>query len=130
MVNLKEMIGMKNKKERKWIDIERLVYKIGIISNLLLCIPIILNAMFWHYSFLSGITTGFNLCLIVMFIFVGIAGNNNFKYTMAEFDRRFNEIKKQSEEALKVLKEGGEKDAKKKLQSGRGQNTTNDNEEA
>lgn len=122
--------GMKKKKELKWIDIERLVCKIGIISNLLLWIPIILNAIFWHYSFLSGITTGFNLCLIVMLIFVGIAGHNNFKYEMAEFDRRFNEIKKQSEEALRVLKEGGEKDAKKKLQSGRGQDTTNDNEEA
>lgn len=121
---------MKKKKELKWIDIERLVYKIGIVSNLLLWIPIILNGFFWHCQFISGITTGFNLCLIVMLIFVGIAGHNNFKYEMAEFDRRFNEIKKQSEEALRVLKEGGEKDAKKKLQSGRKQDTTNDNEEA
>ena len=123
MVNLKEMIGMKNKKELKRIDIERLVYKIGIISNLLLWIPIILNAIFWHYSFLSGITTGFNLCLIVMFTFVGIAGHKNYKY---EMDRLADEWLRLHEDAVRR----GMEDAKKKLQSSGRQDTTNDNEEA
>ena len=114
---------MKNKKELKRIDIERLVYKIGIISNLLLWIPIILNAIFWHYSFLSGITTGFNLCLIVMFTFVGIAGHKNYKY---EMDRLADEWLRLHEDAVRR----GMEDAKKKLQSSGRQDTTNDNEEA
>lgn len=75
------------KKEFKKIDIERLVYKIAIVSNLLLLIPIVLNAALWHNRFLSGITTGFNLCLIVMMIVVGIAGNKNYKYKIDELSQ-------------------------------------------
>ena len=120
----------KKKKEFKPIDIERLVYHTSTWICWVVCLIIIVNNVWLHVEWLSGFCIGVDICLIVMMIVVSRAGHNNFKYEMAEFDRRFNEIKKQSEEALRVLKEGGEKDAKKKLQSGRKQDTTNDNEEA
>lgn len=116
------MKKMKKKKEKelKKIDIERLVYRVAIVSNLLLWILVVLNASLWHNQFLSGITTGWNLCLIVMMIAVSIAGHKNFKY----------EMNRLADEWLKLHEEmvgRGMKDAKKKLQSGREQDTTNDN---
>lgn len=123
---------MKKKKEKelKKIDIERLVYSASTWICWVVCLIIVVNNVWLHVEWLGGFCIGVDICLVVMMIVVSRAGNRNFKYEMAEFDKRFKELREKSEEALRVLREGGEEDAKKKLQSGRGQDTTNDNEEA
>lgn len=100
---------MKNK-EFKRIDIERLVYKVGAISNAILWIPILLNATLWHSHFLSGITTGWNLCLCLMLIVVGIAGHKNFKYEMEQFKWLMTQYDMDGDENNGEISSGGEQD--------------------
>ena len=113
----------KEKKEFKPIDIERLVYHASTWICWVVCLIIIVNNVWLHVEWLSGFCIGVDICLIVMMIVVSRAGHKNYKY---EMDRLADEWLRLQDEMVRR----GMEDAKKKLQSGRGQDTTNDNEEA
>ena len=118
--------GMRKKKEKKEfkpIDIEALVYHASTWICWCVCAIIAVNNLWLHVEWLSGFCIGVDVCLIVMMIVVMIAGKKNFHY---EMDRLSKEWLRLQEDAVRR----GMEDAKKKLQSGRGQDTTNDNEEA
>lgn len=117
------MMKKKEKKEFKPIDIERLVYHTSTWICWVVCLIIIINNVWLHVEWLSGFCIGVDVCLIVMMLVVSRAGHKNYKYEMDRF----------ADEWLRLRKETvrrGMEDAKKELQSGRGQDTTNDNEEA
>jgi len=81
------MIGM-NKK----IDIEKLIIRVALISNLIIWVIIILNGFLWHSSIVSAYVTGWNLCSIAMILSVSIAGDKNFKYDMEQYEWLLNHI--------------------------------------
>ena len=109
----------KEKKEFKPIDIERLVYSASTWICWVVCLIIIVNNVWLHVEWLSGFCIGVDICLIVMMIVVSRAGHKNYEY---EMDRLVDEWLRLHEEMVRR----GMEDAKKKLQSGRGQDTTND----
>ena len=117
------MMKKKEKKEFKPIDIERLVYNTSTWICWVVCLIIIINNVWLHVEWLSGFCIGVDICLIVMMIVVSRAGHKNYKY---EMDRLADEWLRLHEEMVRR----GMEDAKKKLQSDRGQDTTDDNEEA
>lgn len=113
----------KKKKEFKPIDIERLVYHTSTWICWVVCAIIAVNNLWLHVEWLSSFCIGVDTCIIIMMIVVMIASKKNFHY---EMNRLADEWLRLHEEMVRR----GMEDAKKKLQSSRGQDTTNDNEEA
>lgn len=106
----------KNKeKELEMVDLERVINKFGFYTSLCLLPIAIINVFVWANHWLSGIIFGWCICVMCISLLSVVVGEHNFKCVLQDFE--------------KIRKEVGMKDAKE-LQSGRGQDTTNDNEEA
>lgn len=96
---MRMVIGMNNKK----IDIERLVVRVALISNLIIWVIVILNLWLWHNKIVSAYVTGWNLCSIAMTISVSIAGDINFKYDMEQYELEWEKIKKEIEDGEREI---------------------------
>ena len=104
--------GMKikkiKKKDFKKIDIERLVYRTGVILCLLAWIPLIFNNLRWHSDLVACLIAGWNLCIITIDIIVFIAGNKNYKYEMARLTEEF--LNAMMEKVRREMEDGEEKE--------------------
>ena len=86
------------KTNKKKIDIEKLVIRVALISNLIIWVIIILNLWLWRNTTVSAYVTGWNLCSIAMMLSVSIAGDMNFKYDMEQYELEWERIKKEIED--------------------------------
>ena len=88
---------------KKKIDIEKVVIRVALISNLIIWVIIILNLWLWHNKLISAYVTGWNLCSIAMMVSVGIAGDKNFKYDMEQYELEWERIKKEIEDGERKI---------------------------
>ena len=107
---------MRKKKELKMIDYGDVLNRIAFFTNTFIATPLaFVNAFCWHKDWLMGGIVGWCLSSLVASVVDVRVSDHNFKCIMQDFDK---------------IRKAVEEDAKKKLQSSRGQDTANDNEEA
>lgn len=94
----------KNKKERRLLDMENVLTKFSMMSNLFVMLPLaIFNCKFLKNDVISGVVIGWCVCLIGTTIVSSIVGYNNHRYVI---DKYVDAMDKAAKEA--------KKDAKKK----------------
>ncbi len=103
-------------KDLKMIDYGQVLNRIAFFTNMFVAVPLaFVNAFCWHKEWLAGCIIGWCLSSIVAsFVDVRVS-DHNFKCIMQDFEK---------------IRKAVEEDGEEELQSGRGQDTSNDDKEA
>ena len=92
----------KKKKERKMIDLDSVLIKHFLISNIIIFICSVINGLFFHKDLVIGFILGWCICGMVVILITNCVADNNFKCLMEKYERIIKEKNENGEESGRV----------------------------